>query len=302
MSTSTSNTELSVILNMVHNCINEENFLNLNKNYQGVLDPKLLSKWEESLSKLGLNYPNNDDVTILVPLSLMKVINFDNKKCANIFFLLKFIGRLVFRFFNKYGDIKSIMSLIYLTADNFDTWLLRNINLRPYPYIDPTDERATDKYIKDNFLNFDYENNPDIKLVYENFDTFVNTVAIIYNRLSNNIELIDDEKDMIAHLMVDFINTLFSKARHHKDSIGVCNYCNTIYHYSYVQKINNNFLSISAIDELCSECFIELKHKEPKIRNFYANVKGKNKNVILKYFIVYDKTDAKSNVVVDRHS
>lgn len=274
--------EIGNILTLLIDTVDKDaDFLNLNVVYKNTLDLNSLHYWENEIGILS-----HPICKILIPVLLVKATEKEeNLNIGKIISFVKFILTLTIRFINKIADIKSINNLIFLACDNIDTWLLRNLNLRPIPYLNPNDKKDVDKYVRDNFL-WCIKGEENSGFVYQDFHLLIELILDAKVKIQIGEKLDEYEKETIINIMADQIRILIEKARHHDGSISICKYCNCMYYYTKENKLSNQFLAMSPIENLCSECIIELNKSEYKCKNLYIKTYNKEINKeYLKYLI-----------------
>lgn len=275
--------ELTNLLMLLIDTVNDNRFLDLDKKYENTLDIKSLTYWENEIKKLS-----SPDCKILLPLALVTMIEKNDKiNIGKVVSFIKFILTLSIRFINKISDLKSINNLVFLACDNIDTWLLRNLTLRPMPFLNPTNKDELDKWVRGNFITYSEANkNKEHVMVYKEMDELIDLVLDIKTKLQLGEPLNEYEFNTIVNILGDHMRILMEKARFHKGSIGICGYCNTIYYYTDENKTSNQFLALSPLETLCSECFIEFNKETHKFKDMYVKTFNKETNrELLRYLI-----------------
>lgn len=270
----------NLLMLLIDTVAKDSNFLDLRNDYTNVVELNSLKHWEKEVSKLSMA-----DCKILIPMALIKVIERDGIPIGKMISFIKFILTLTVRFFNKVGDLKCINNLVFLACDNIDTWLLRNLSIRPIPFLNPANTVEIDKWVKSNFILYAGKQE-NYSLVYQDMNELIELVLDANTKIQLGEPLNDYESDTIINIVADHIRILMEKARHHKGSIALCGYCNAIYYYTHENKLSNQFLMLSPINQLCSECFIEANKEVYKFKDMYVKSYNKEtKKELLRYLI-----------------
>lgn len=277
-------TEISNLLILLLDTVEEnKDFFNLNIDYTNCLEFKSLKYWENEINKLS-----RPDCKILIPMAIVKAVeNSNDLNIGKVVSFIKFILTLTVRFFNKISDLKCINNLVFLACDNIDTWLLRNLSLRPMSFLNPANKTEIDKWVNNNFLLYADAVKDKINFIYKDIGELIDFVLDIKTKIQLEEPLEEDEVNTLVNIIADKIRILMEKARYHKGSIGICSYCNNIYYYTNENKLSNQFLMLSPINELCSECFIEANKEAYNFRDMYIKTFNKETNKDMLRYLVF---------------